>query len=223
LANAELEAETLLVDAFFAARDFKKAAELWDAHKRLKEAHKADLERLVDDLIAGQSICEDGLVDRRQRTRSAPKTCNRCGGSRIVRILWGGLPLLPLADEDAKAVADGHALVGLSYRHFKTPEASLVAGAIEVKESCLPTWACLDCAPGWVELHRLALVDAEILTAKDAAVSSRDFEKAAALWDVAQRLKQAHAADVERLLNDLIADRAMSERSHAEPDSPPEQ
>jgi hypothetical protein len=75
---------------------------------------------------------------------NAPASCDRCGSLRTVAILWSYSELM---GEEAEAVADGRALLGLGYQYFRSAEASLLVGAIEIKESRLPAWACLDCSP----------------------------------------------------------------------------
>jgi hypothetical protein len=58
----------------------------------------------------------------------------------------------------------------------------------------MPEWACLDCDPGWVEVHRLAL-EGELQDAKMVAVAAGDFEAAAS------------ASDREDEINDQIVER----------------
>jgi hypothetical protein len=145
-------------------------------------------------------------MDRRMKIQQPPDSCPRCGGSRLVRILWG---YSDLTDEDAKSVARGQASLGLNRRYFPRNEGSLVAGAIGIRQPHLPTWACLDCAPGWVELHQLAVSEWEIETAKFAAVEALEFEKAAALLHDQERLEHAHTADFNRLLRGLIEEGAI--------------
>jgi hypothetical protein len=88
-----------------------------------------------------------------------------------------------LSGQDKTDIDAGHAILG---------------GPIQ-KEA--PAWACLDCAPDWLEVHRLGLQDYQWQRAKEAAVCAYEFETAARLRDRQNELRPQLAALVDKLLN----------------------
>jgi hypothetical protein len=110
-----------------------------------------------------------------------PTVCPKCGQSRIVRVLWRGRDLSGRKEEDLRS---GKAILGCRYG----PEG--------------PPWVCLDCAPGWSEVHRLATQEWEWQLAKEEAVASTEFEKAAWSRNTQDELRRRLSAVVEELLKD---------------------
>jgi hypothetical protein len=131
-----------------------------------------------------------------------PKSCPRCGGTRVVAILWSWCFL----DGDAKdAIAAERAYLALSHCYFTSVDPTLVVGRFVAKESELPTWACLDCCPEWVAVHRLAESEWRVELGKEAACMAHDFERAAAVFHDLEQLEAAHVVKYERLLRELVA------------------
>jgi hypothetical protein len=133
--------------------------------------------------------------------QSLPDTCPKCQGSRVVGILW--CYRSPYGKEAAD-IANKRALLGLSQSWFTSVDPTLVAGMFFAKKARLPAWACLDCAPQWIDVHRLASAELDADTAKDVAVNGGDFERAAALLYERHRVETSHVAKFERLLRELV-------------------
>jgi hypothetical protein len=147
-----------------------------------------------------------------------PAACPVCGGSHHVRVLWD---YSHLTSEQAEAVANDRALLGLSHRYFtsvlSTPR---VAKEMHLEPSRLPRWACLSCSPRWREFHRLALSELEAAVSKFAAFDGGDFERAAALLHAQEVLEIEHATDFERLLIQLVGPGTVDKRLSDKPVDP---
>ncbi len=120
------------------------------------------LEDVRGELMAILAHGEGGGIGRAEEPKNAiaepPTVCPKCGQARIVRVLWGWVHLWGQKEEDVRS---GKAI--LAARHGRTG----------------PAWVCLDCAPGWSEVHRLATQEWQWQLAKEHAVTAADFEKAA--------------------------------------------
>jgi hypothetical protein len=130
-----------------------------------------------------------------------PGVCPSCGGSKLVRILWGYNKLNP---EEEQAIGQGRALLGLNYRYLKAVAQGDPAPLLLLERSRLPTWGCLDCKPQWIDLHQLTLRQWEANAAKVDAVDASDFERAALLRDSQIGIETEQGADLLRLLQELI-------------------
>jgi len=110
-----------------------------------------------------------------------------------------------LTEAQLKAIVSGRAILGLNSRYFREVEREIVPGVSihRIEKSRLPAWACLDCDPSWNELHRLAAQEFEKEDAKETACKVGDFEKAAAIHNAQQRLKNEHAQEVWAILSAL--------------------
>ena len=129
----------------------------------------------------------------------------------MVHILWG---YSVITGEEAEAVGAGRTLLGLNRRYFSALAQCDRALAPLLENTRLPSWACLDCHPQWIDLHCLALKEWELETAKfAAAVDAGDFERAAALLQSQMALENGHAADVLRLMRELVGEAASESRS----------
>jgi hypothetical protein len=62
-----------------------------------------------------------------------------------------------------------------------------------------PEWACLDCEPGWAEVHHLGLEEEKLQDAKNVAVQSCDFEAAATLYNRQDEINDRIVERVRRL------------------------
>ena len=80
------------------------------------------------------------------KMQSPPESCPRCGGTRLVAILWK-CSFLDRKEKDA--IAAERAYLGLSHRYFTSVDQTLVVGRFIAKLSELPAWACLVCSPEW--------------------------------------------------------------------------
>jgi hypothetical protein len=107
-----------------------------------------------------------------------PTTCSKCGSSQV-RVLWGWGHLRGKTLADVKA---GRAILG--------SRLASVHG---------PANACLACAPGWNDVHRLAFQEYELQDAKAAAVADADFELAARLLHM-QDVKEKELAPLAEKL-----------------------
>jgi hypothetical protein len=137
-------------------------------------------------------------------------TCSRCGGSRIVRILWG---YSTLTDTDSEAVESGQDILGLNWRYFRKYDPVTLPGATVhlLEESFLPKWACLDCNPEWNNLNRLASRELDHEKAMDAACKAEEFEKAAWLRHLWKGTEHEHAQEIWNILSVLVADAVIGE------------
>ncbi len=113
-----------------------------------------------------------------------PATCPKCGGSRIVRILWD-LGHLSCSRQIHDELAAGPAMP-MRYR--------LTVGRK------VPAWVCLTCDPRWEDVQRLSLQEYQWQTAKEEAVASEDYETAIRLRDSQRDLRPRLMALVEDLL-----------------------
>jgi hypothetical protein len=111
------------------------------------------------------------------RERS-PSSCPACGGSRVFPILWGWRFFSPEHKADLEA---GRVILGSRHQSGIRAGRPVPRGHPEVLGA--PDWACIDCEPGWAEVHQLALEEEKLQDAKDEAVRSSDFESAAAFLD----------------------------------------
>lgn len=134
-----------------------------------------------------------------------PDVCSRCGGSHIVRILWG---YYTLTVQDSQAIESGEAILGLNGRYFRKDIQEAVPGVTLhfFERSRLPEWACLDCSPKWKDLHRLAVRELEQEEAMQAACAAGDFEKAATILPTQKELEDEHSQEIWALLSVLASD-----------------
>ncbi len=139
-----------------------------------------------------------------------PDVCSRCGGSRIVRILWG---YYTLTVQDSQAIESGQAILGLNRRYFRKDDQEAVPGATVhfFDRSRLPEWACLDCSPKWKDLHRLAARELEQEEAKQVACDAGDFEKAAVILHAQKHIELDHSQEIWALLSVLAGDALTAE------------
>ena len=108
------------------------------------------------------------------RIQPPPEFCTRCRGTRLVAILWNYIFLDGQAKE---AIEAGRAYFGLSHRYFTSVDPTLVVGRFVVKQSELPAWACRDCSPEWLAVHRLADSEWRAAELKQAAIVAQDFKR----------------------------------------------
>jgi hypothetical protein len=139
---------------------------------------------------------------RAMQAKTAPESCPRCRGSRVVRILWR---YFELSDDDAAAVAEGRALLGLDAHYFTSANPRLLAiGTLVFEESLLPQWVCLDCFPQWLDVDRMARAEEKLGSQVCWACYERDFARAAEIRDQRCKLQAGHQPKYERLLRDLL-------------------
>jgi hypothetical protein len=113
-------------------------------------------------------------------TKQIEGTCPQCRGSRVVRILWG-YPT-PTADV-RRQISEG---------------CLLLAGEFQYTQG--PAWACLDCEPGWQEIHDLVIDEQQFNARKKDAVAKQDFENASKLRDEANRAKDKRFEVIREVL-----------------------
>ena len=109
-----------------------------------------------------------------------PAVCPKCGRSHVVRVLWRWMHLWGQKEEDVRS---GKAILGYRYG----PKG--------------PPWVCLDCSPGWSEVHRLAMQEWQSQLAKEESLAAKDFEKAAWYRDLQGELGRRLSSVVDELKN----------------------
>lgn len=87
-----------------------------------------------------------------------PVKCPECGGARIVRIFWGHIAVLQLRGAEIEGMP------------------AIAGGKFEPVSA--PTWVCLDCQPGWCEVHQLALEEEEHQIRVEESLAAVDFDTA---------------------------------------------
>jgi hypothetical protein len=113
-----------------------------------------------------------------------PARCPKCGAGRVVRVLWGGTRNhRPVERRDIEA---GNAMF-----------ASLSASPFGESG---PSWVCIQCSPGWVEVDDLVLQDYQLQFAKTEAIRNHDFSTAAKHRDAQDHVRRRWWAVVQELL-----------------------
>lgn len=123
-----------------------------------------------------------------------PTVCSERGGQRVVPILWGWGFLSPEQQADAEA---GRVILGS--RHESGVRLGRPIPRHHPQVLGVPEWACLDCEPGWAEVHHLGLEEKKLQDAKSVAVESCDFEAAAALYNRQDEINDRIVERVRRL------------------------
>ncbi len=140
------------------------------------------LDEVRDEIKAllGHGLSEGGrnVAEPPEPLPEPPAVCPKCGQPRVVRVLWNWVHLWGQKEEDVRL---GKAILAARDN----------AGG--------PPWVCLQCAPGWSEVHRLAMQEWEWQLAKEAAVAATEFEKAAWYRDCRDELWQRMMAVIEEL------------------------
>ena len=114
-----------------------------------------------------------------------PTTCPKCGGSRIVRVLWD-LGHLSCSRQVHDELAAGRAML-MRYR--------LAVGRQ------VPAWVCLSCEPRWEHVQRLSLQEYQWEIANQEAVAWwKDSETCLLFRDAQRELRRRLIALVEDLL-----------------------
>jgi hypothetical protein len=106
-----------------------------------------------------------------------PKSCPRCGHAPVARTIWG---YGALADADLEDISTGKAILGSAFGRGG------------------PRWVCLRCAPGWSQIHKLAMQEYRLQTEKEEAVARADFERAARCRDAQMEIRR-QLATLEQL------------------------
>ena len=107
-----------------------------------------------------------------------PNACPKCGHAPVIRVIWGWGHLF---GKNLKDITAGTAILG-SRLGF---------------EEGGPPWVCMQCAPLWSEVHSLAMQEYKLQVAKEQAIVSGEFDKAAQCRDaqVDVRLRLARVLD----------------------------
>jgi hypothetical protein len=114
------------------------------------------------------SLPQTQWAQSEKSTAELPKTCPKCG-QPVVRVIWRWVHLFGNNLEDVTA---GRAIL-----------ASPV-------DKGGPPWVCLQCAPKWSEVHRMALREHELQIEKENAIVATDFEKAAQSRDLQAKVRR---------------------------------
>jgi hypothetical protein len=128
----------------------------------------------------------------------SPAACPRCGSSRTVRLIWR---CLLLRGKDERDVDAGSAIVvtltpHIGYDYEPWQELMRRRGGV------LPRWACLNCSPGWGEVHQMAMQDYRRQMDKIDALGAAQFERATALRDAQYRDRERFVTAVARMLEE---------------------
>jgi len=105
-------------------------------------------------------------------------TCPRCGGTRIVRILW----TKSVPWRETEAVKTGNAVL-----------------ATDQMPQNPPAWGCLFCEPRWEIVHRLALEREKLFDKTVDAVANQKFDEAYRLKDLRVPLELQQQELIEEL------------------------
>jgi hypothetical protein len=122
---------------------------------------------------------------------SPPLLCPACGGKRVLPIIWGWRFLIEGEKADAEA-----GLVILGCRHASGVRVGRTVPRHHPEVLGAPDWACLDCEPGWLDVHRLALEEQEQHEAMERALASLDAE---AIWECLNRKDAINDRIVQRV------------------------
>jgi hypothetical protein len=120
-----------------------------------------------------------GKVEK--KPEPVPALCPRCGKPGVVRVLWQGIHLTRPNKGDIEA-------------------GSAILCSVSPANILGPPWICLQCAPGWVEVHHLAMQDYQLQMDKEQAVILKNFELAAEHRDAQERLRKQLSPIVAELL-----------------------
>jgi hypothetical protein len=110
-----------------------------------------------------------------------PDLCPKCGAARVVRVLWRGLRNSGPDDRDIEA---GKAILA----------------SISATGDLGPPWVCLQCRPGWTDVHRLAMHDYQLQLDKEEAIRNENFETAATRRDAQIPVRQQLSSILHKLL-----------------------
>jgi hypothetical protein len=123
-----------------------------------------------------------------------PETCPDCGSDRVARILWGWFCPTPRQRREVEA---GRAILG----RWRRDSARLIPGTVDDLHQTLevPEWVCLNCQPGWADIHRLAIKVDELQLAKEQALEAHEFELAAAYLNQQQKIDDRITESVREL------------------------
>ena len=150
---------------------------------KLAEVREEVLNLLAQPHDSGRQGFSPSDVERRNAVE-IPATCPKCGDQHVVRVLWHRAFVLQQDIEDFKA---GKAILGSVWSQ------SEIQG---------PPWVCLRCSPRWSEVHELAMQDWQWQGAKQEAVASADFCRAARYRDDQEVLRQRLRTLVSELSKD---------------------
>ncbi len=131
-----------------------------------------------DALDRGLATSPHGTTQQEPEQFDLPAICTKCGGDRVVRILWAHIHL---TIKDKQDIETGRAIVP----HRKQGDG--------------PSWVCLDCSSDWAEVHRLSLQIDELQQVKEEAIGSGEFEKAVQIRDTQMNMRQQMMTLVEKL------------------------
>jgi hypothetical protein len=131
-----------------------------------------------------------------------PAACPQCGRPRVVPIFWG---YSLLTEEQSHAVANAQAILGLSHRYFGDAAAGSDPDVRvhRFEQSRLPDRVCLDCAPLWRTLHRLALREYRVLAAMKAVFTWGELDRAVRILPLLERVERDHARAIWTILREL--------------------
>jgi hypothetical protein len=125
------------------------------------------------------------------RREASPTSCPACGGNRVRPIFWGWQFLGPREKADAEA---GQVILGSRHESGVRFGRSVPRRHPQVLGA--PDWACLDCEPGWAEVHDLAIEEEKLQEAKAGALQACNLEAA---WAYFGRQDEINDRIVERV------------------------
>jgi hypothetical protein len=109
-------------------------------------------------------------------------------------VIWKSVYLFQPDEED---IAAGTAVLAcpqgvLNYEPWQS--------LIRARPAGLPSWVCLACTPGWLEVHQFTLRDYRRQIEKEEAVLAGDFERAAGVLRLQESTREQTVALVAILL-----------------------
>jgi hypothetical protein len=110
-------------------------------------------------------------------------------------VLWETLYLSRADEEDIVA---GTAVLACPHG---VPKDALEQILIQAYSAGLPHRVCLTCAPGWLEMHHLALRDYRWQIAKEEAVMNQDFDRAVRVRQLQDHGREQIVALVAQLVD----------------------
>ena len=138
---------------------------------------------------------------------SPPILCPVCGGKRVLPIMWGWRSLIERQKGDAE---EGMVILGSRYQSGVRAGRDVPPRHPEVLGA--PDWACLDCEPGWLDVHKLALEEQGQYEAMERAITSHDFYEAIECLHRQDEVNDRIVQRVKRLTSPEMATGGRSER-----------
>lgn len=110
-----------------------------------------------------------------------PAMCPRCGEPRVVRVVWQATHLSKTNTDEINA-------------------GTAILCSVSPAGISRPPWVCVQCAPGWVDVHRIAMQVYQLQMDKEEAILRKNFELAAEHRDAQVTLREQISPIIAELL-----------------------